>query len=137
MSFQSMIDTMSKLDRQTRSQYHLTLGQLIEVLESVGADTVVVFSDSGQHPKALMSYRGYYSDLCFDETTEPVTAKSLLTICEDALDEPFQGYKGGDFLMDASTPLWVSSYGSASSRAIVDYTRNEGVLVLDVKRLEP
>lgn len=35
------------------------------------------------------------------------------------MGQVFQGYKGGDYVMGALTPLWVSTYGNSSGTKIM------------------
>ena len=145
---QLTLDAVADMGRITRSNYHLTLGQLIAFLDNMKArgrgGQAVVFSDCHSlHPCTVESYRGYYSDLAFTTSRtidKCVTVTSLLKVVKAALDQKFTGYKGGEFIMDHTTPLWRSDYGKASDNAIVgiDYemTALGGAVVLQIKRLD-
>ncbi len=135
---QAMIDAISAEDRQTRAQYQLTLGKLIKSLESSNQNATVLCSN-GISPGTPYSYRGYYSDLAF-ELNDPVEVDlrvgDFLTTCRKILDTTLEGYKGGDFVMDADTPLWLSAWGDTSKVAIMDIVRkNDGTVLLIVKSL--
>lgn len=109
----AMLNMITKTADQERSKYHLTLGQLISALEAAPANHRVVFDDNQTCPGLLHSYRGYYSDLAFEPADAPfVTASELLVDAKDALGKTFEGYKGGDFTMTETTPLWRAFYGS-------------------------
>jgi hypothetical protein len=43
-----------------------------------------------------------------------------LKLCEEADGKTFTGYKGGDYHMDRSTPVWVANHNESGSTAIVD-----------------
>jgi hypothetical protein len=45
---------------------------------------------------------------------EKPTAADLLASLKLAQGKYFIGYKGGDFTMDKTTPVWVANYGSSS-----------------------
>jgi hypothetical protein len=123
MDMQKLVDAMNAAGRSTRSDYHLTLGELIAALRDMPEDLRVDCGDvDGEHPGRATSYRGYYSDLAFMPTKDATTAGELLKICEATLGTTLEGYKGGDFLMDANTPLWISEYGSSSGRAVIGIT---------------
>lgn len=122
MNLQEMLDMMSAMEREIRSGYHLTLGGLIQTLENVPPEILVSFDWNDQSPRSLESYRGYYSDLAFEWGNHPITAGQVLTLCRYVLGMTLTGYKGGEFLMDATTPLWASEYGERSGLAIVDIT---------------
>ena len=36
-----------------------------------------------------------------------------------AMGAEFEGYKGGEYIMGANTPLWISEYGEASGTRIM------------------
>ena len=102
-----------------RSQYHLTLGELMDELKNKNPLAVVKFDHNVESPWKAMSYRGYYSDLAFDTSDTPMTVAALLELCEDAYEKEFIGYKGGEFIVTGDTPLWVASY-ACTGRAIIN-----------------
>ena len=57
------------------------------------------------------SYRGYYSDLAFEKDDGLRSVKELLDSCKSCMGQVFEGYKGGDFVMGALTPVWIAEYG--------------------------
>lgn len=120
MDIQKMIDGMNKLSRDTRSSYHLTLGELISHLEGY-SNWVLLEPGIGM----LHSYRGHYTDLAFEES-EPITVEVALGKLKSVLGTEQDGYKGGSFLMDDMTPLWISNYGDASGVAVMglEYSQN-------------
>lgn len=119
MDIQKLFDAISAASRDTRKEYHLTLGSLIEALEAAPADAVVCFSDQPEaSPCEPHSYRGYYADLAFEHGPIRKVAE-VLAEARGALGESFEGYKGGDFTMGEDTPLWRSSYGHNSGVALI------------------
>jgi len=106
MNMQAMMDGMSAQWQKERAESQMTLGDLIAKLETLPADTQVA------NLRDPDSYRGYYSDLYFEcaEGTRP--ASELLAECKGAMGKVFTGYKGGDYMMGAVTPLWIATYGS-------------------------
>lgn len=132
MDFQKLFDAMSDESRRDRSKYHLTLGGLISFLEGVDASFPV--KDSlGRSVGGMDSYRGYYADLAVG--FDPQTAGELLETAKDAIGTTFQGYKGGDFLMNSDAPLWVAAYGYCGP-AVIDAAVVDGTVVLTTKDLE-
>lgn len=101
----------------------LNLGQLICKLKKCKSDAKVRFDFGGFVPDGLDSYRGYYNQLAlgFCEDKE-VTVAELLLEARATLGKSFSGYKGGDYVMDHGTSLWVSNYGQAHDTAIVGVT---------------
>ncbi len=136
---QAMVDAIGAEGRRTRAQYQLTLGRLIEYLER-SSQNALVECTNGIVPGRPYSYRGYYSDLAFeldDPTEVKLTVGTFLDTCREVLDTTLEGYKGGDFVMDAKTPLWLSAWGDTSCIAIMDATRkNDDTVLLIVKSLE-
>jgi len=107
---QAMVDGMNAQWQKERATSQMTLGKLIAMLESMPADKEI-FGLSNPH-----SYRGYYCDLAFERQAGEVKAGDLLTECRAAMGKVFEGYKGGDFIMGESTPVWVAQYGDCGKR---------------------
>ena len=116
-----------------RSKYHLTLGKLISALAAMPDDAVVRF-DHGASPGVLDSYREYYSDLAFESMGKPVTVDSLLVYARAALGCEYRGYKGGDYMMTQTTPLWNAEYGDCGL-AIIGCHVDGDALILETKQL--
>lgn len=112
MDIQAYVDGMSAKWQRERSETQMTLGKLISALEAIPADTAIAGMDSPH------SYRGYYSDLAFEPVEGSVKASALLAQCQAAMGQVFEGYKGGDFVMGALTPVWVSEYGRLGKRLL-------------------
>ena len=78
------------------------------------------------------------------DTTLPkdVKVKHLLQMLKSIIGKTMTGYKGGNFLIGKSTPLWVSKYGGSKgyrtnknydSQAIVDVEKKEEKAILKTK----
>ena len=131
----NLFETVSDSNRQTRSQYHLTLGKLIEYLSRYRDDKKVKL-DIGGTLGEENSYRGYYSDLAFSQDYDlKMTAGNLLKRCKEILDSEYIGYKGGEYIMDYHTPLWISDYGDADDIAIIGLYHNDGICYLHTKKI--
>ena len=135
MDLQALVDRVGEIGRLARSDYHLCLGALIEKLSKAPSYYLVVFGD-GSFPLSVHSYRGYYSDLAFDCSDREITVADFLKIATDALGKTFQGYKGGDFVMSESTPLWASEWGVSSGLAIVAAEIVGGKVILLTKQID-
>ena len=120
---QDLVNGMNARMQQERASQQLTLGQFIAALKELPPAAMV--SGLGD----LMSYRGYYCDLAFDPETREETVAALLARCQDAMGRTFEGYKGGDFLMGETTPLWVAPYGSSGERVMGLRVEGERVMV--------
>ena len=85
-----------------------TLGDLIKRLEEEDPNRMVQLGFARPH-----SYRGFYDELAF-EPKENVTIGDMLEAARSALGKTFTGYKGGDYVMEEFTYVWLSYYGSHS-----------------------
>ena len=113
MSIHALLDGMNAQWQRERAETQMTLGKLITALEAIPEGAEVANLNHAH------SYRGYYSDLAFerDEGTRP--ASELLAECKAAMGQVFCGYKGGDYVMGALTPIWVATYGCLGLKLMV------------------
>lgn len=136
MSMQSFFNAISDAAKNTRSNYHLTLGELISALEKVDPNLRAVDRDTAKGVCNPHSYRGYYSDLSLEPSDEIKTVKHLLDELNSVFGHTLTGYKGGEFLMDDDTPLWISHYASSSNKAIIAVEIQRDVLYLITKDIK-
>ena len=139
--FQELMDSISDADRKMRSQYHMTLGELADICLDFNPIGFVVTDMKGINPSLeVNSYRGYYCDLAIATNTAGVElclTRDLGVLLNLTIDKTLTGYKGGDFLMDKDTPLWLSDYGEYTGLAIMDASEDyEGDLMLKVKKIQ-
>ena len=113
MNIQALVDGMSAQWQRERAATQLTLGALISALEAMPGGTQVANLHSPD------SYRGYYDDLYFKRGAGTRPACELLTDCKGAMGQVFTGYKGGDYVMGALTPLWISTHGKSSGTKLL------------------
>jgi hypothetical protein len=85
------------------SQY--TLRALIDELCEHDPDQPVKHGFGKPH-----SYRGYYDELAFEPVAD-TTVGAMLEAAREADCTEYQGYKGGDYIMDSGTPVWLAHYG--------------------------
>jgi hypothetical protein len=133
MDIQKLFDAMSNVSRLTRSGYHLTLGEAIELLKALDPEAPIRTED-GLGVGNVCSYRGYYSDLGFKPVPRKTSVIEVLSDLEAALDQTFEGYKGGDFRIGPETPLWLSPYGDASGDAVMGIVLEDGATKLLIRR---
>jgi len=119
MSLQALVDGMSAQWMKKRAETQMTLGDMIARLEALPGGVMVPLSNPH-------SYRGYYSDLSFEQT-ETVAAKHLLEKCNAAMGKCFHGWKGGDHYMHADVPVWVAERGSCGLKLMA--INDDGSLV--------
>ena len=120
---QAMVDGMSAAWQKERSGTQVTLGGLIKTLESVDGERKIIGLGGP------ISYRGYYCDLAFEPTDEVVTVAKALTLARTCMGRVFTGYKGGDYMMGESTPIWSARYSDCGLR-IMGLTLNAEPITL-------
>jgi hypothetical protein len=119
MNMQALINGLRQQWQRERANSQLTLGGLITALEAMPRGAQVAnLRDPG-------SYRGYYEDLYFEQQFGTRPASELLADCKEAMGKVFIGYKGGEFVMGESTPLWVATYGRCGERLLVVHAGGE------------
>lgn len=114
----------------------LTLGKLINALERAPQDTPVVFDFCHFAPSNFSCYRGYYDQLALSYAPAHIlnhpTVAILLESAKKADGESYTGWKGGEYRMNRSTPIWVAEdYGDYSQTAIIDTREENGYFVLE------
>ena len=119
MNIQALVDGMSAQWQRERAETQMTLGKTIGALEAMPEGAEVANLNSAH------SYRGYYSDLAFEQEEGTRPAADLLVECKAAMGQVFCGYKGGDFVMGALTPVWVASYGCCGQKLMALYVGGE------------
>lgn len=115
MHIQELFYLMMKQCQRERAKSQMTLGKLITVLEAM-PEGALVANLCDPH-----SYRGYYIDLAFEHEKGQRLAVELLNECKEAIGKVFNGYKGGDFIMDESTPIWIAWYGCSGVKLMALY----------------
>lgn len=132
MTIQEMVDKAIEDKRKLRMQNtsQLTLGELIRAIEEAGTkddkgeDKDIRYDFGYMRPTHLDSWRGSYAELAlgykeeWNDRNNP-TAEDILQDCKNAIGKTFEGYKGGEFIMDKNTPIWVDNYGCASDTAVI------------------
>lgn len=106
---------------------HLTVNELINALKLFPEEMEVYYDFCGFMPTLdFRSYRGIYEDLAMGYIKEKdgYRAKALTVKClrqglDQVIGREFTGYKGGDFIMEGHTKVWVSGYGESDNTAIV------------------
>lgn len=137
------VEEMKQIIRDNRRKQfsqssQLSLGELIKKLEAIKdekKDTedekTVVYDFENSFPTRLDSWRGSYDELAlgFDlygyntkqdpKSKQPKLSK-LIEHLKSAVDKEYGGWKGGDFMMDENTPLWVNNPGNYTTTMIID-----------------
>ena len=97
-----------------------TLGQFADALRALTDGDNIRFDFGYMAPTEPHSYRGFYDHLAFGyELSHDVTVGRVYSWALAAFGEVYTGYKGGEYVMNVGTPLWVANYSEAPSTAIV------------------
>jgi hypothetical protein len=146
-----------RLQRLNNSD-QLTLGELMLKLEALlpnqeaiakkyGQEANVVFDFEYAIPTGLGSWRGSYDELAINfnfrgyeyfggKKPEEMSLSKFIKILKDTLGKEFTGWKGGEFVMGKTTPLWVANDGNSGNTAVIDVLDNEYEVVLVTGRRE-
>lgn len=129
----------------------MTLGELIEALESTykvplpdyfnstpEKERQIYYDWCDLRPSAtLHSYRGYYDHLAAGiEADRSIYVAEFLKGCREAMGHTFTGYKGGEYTMDAKTPVWVADYSKCPGFGIVGVTCDGYSVTLKTERFK-
>jgi hypothetical protein len=131
MGLQEYVNKSIQLAREERMRNsdQLTLGELIERITKIKEkykeekdEPIVKYDFEYLFPTELMSWRGSYAELAlnFETTGKYMSVSAFLKMLQDAVGATFEGYKGGDFVMNENTPIWVANYGNSGNTAIID-----------------
>lgn len=132
MDLQTYLNNAVNSMRQQRmaESDQLTLGKLIEEIEAIvkkgykchdDSEPTVQYDFEYLFPTEIDSWRGSYNELALNYKTDgnELTVSEFLTLLKSAVGKEFTGYKGGEFVMDENTPVWVANYGNSGNTAIV------------------
>lgn len=94
----------------------MNMGELIAALEKVPATEKLTLNGAGLGD--IGSYRGYYDEVALEPDGKVGTVGEALQRLRLALGSTMTGYKGGDYVIQSSTPVWVSHYGECSGQYV-------------------
>ena len=142
MDIQAIWDAINSAAARTRSDYHLTLGELTEFIKEHNYD-VAVYALLPDGTRASLgeehSYRGHYEDLSFtpcENSDEHSNVASVREMCERAASQTYEGYKGGDYEYDDKTPLWLADEGCSGLAMIgIAYDMSAHEIIITTKRV--
>jgi len=104
----------------------MTLGEMIAALKRKDPERDVTFGFDYCRPSCVHSYRGYYEDLAIGyKRLEPCTVATFLKMLEDVEGQTLTGWKGGDYVMDADTTVWMANPGDSCGMAVVDVVETQ------------
>ena len=139
------VNKMRQESFKTSSQ--LSLGEIILKLEGIkNTKLPVLFDIKKYHPTGIDSWRGSYNELAleYDNKGKPMILADFLKVLKDTIGKTITGYKGGDFLMGKTTPVWVANYGEVSGfrkdeykdTAIIDVVEQKSAVIIKTKAID-
>ena len=116
------------------------MGELILKCEAIAAKDYkrsggeapwVEFDFCGARPVGMDSWRGIYAELAINFEFDGYThLPDFIKMLKEANGATFTGYKGGEFTMSRSTPVWVANYGKSGATAVIDVVDNGYQVIL-------
>lgn len=111
MDIQNFVNFMNN-QAKIESGREYNLGNFIEDLRKYKNEFLLVEFDDGSIPTEFDSWRGSYCELSLGYTKkEQCYSSDLFRKAFNANGSIFEGYKGGEFLMDLTTPIHQANYG--------------------------
>lgn len=142
MDFQKYVDEMMKSARakSLAESDQLTVGEIIAKLEPIienqkkrmadgkREEATVVYDFEYLFPTRIDSWRGIYAELALNfvdndrggSNEKEMTVTEFLEMMKSVIGKEFTGYKGGEYTMSESTPVWVANYGNSGNTAVID-----------------
>lgn len=114
----------------------LSLGEIKEQLKQFNSYRVVRFVGTEYSPDETSSYRGSYDELAISYTDSEITVSEFIKMLKKALTQNYTGYKGGEYTMWDTTPVWVArDCSDYSQMAIVSvFLSEDGFVYLGTRR---
>lgn len=110
----------------------LALGELIDLLKGEAQSDEVRFDFGLLIPRKVASYRGYYEQLALgydQDWQKSVTVADLLAELGGAVGRDYGGWKGGEYTMGRTTPVWAANSGESPGTGIVGVRRDTYVIL--------
>ncbi|GAB3937263.1 hypothetical protein [Larkinella terrae] len=141
------VQVMQQAKTQRRAKFsrsgQLSLGDIIDRIEPLIAnqpDVIELYKEEATvrydfgylFPTEIDSWRGSYDELALNYTEEgkETAITAFLELLKSAVGKTFEGYKGGDYVMNENTPVWVANYGNSGNTAIIDVLNQEHTVIL-------
>lgn len=119
----------------------MTINEILKALKKINDDAPVFVADtlSVELTGEVMSWRGDYDCLAlgyclYGDSKEFITVGKLKSILQNSLGETFMGYKGGEFVMEKNTPVYLDNYGFATGHYIARVSAFNNVCYLEIEK---
>lgn len=153
MDLQSILTNAVQQGRAERfkASNQMTLGEMIIKLEAIieamkikekdrpeYQDPEVQFDFEYLRPTGLSSWRGSYAELAieFDSQGKWIKASEFLAMLKEAVGKEYTGWKGGEFVMGRSTPMWVANPGNSGNTGVYNISCNGYSVIIETGHCE-
>jgi hypothetical protein len=152
MSTQEYIDSLMKAPREAtlKNSGQMRLGGLIDKLklmidkrkDSTEEEPEIRYDFEYLFPMSFSSWRGIYAELALDFYSsdygahQPLKLTEFYNMCLETVGKQFTGYKGGEYIMSRSTPIWIANHGNSGSTALIDVLDEDYQIILITGRRE-
>lgn len=103
----------------------MTINEILKALKDVNDDAPVFVSGtlSVELTGEVMSWRGDYDCLAlgyclYGDSNDSITVGKLKSLLQNSIGKTFMGYKGGEFVMEKDTLVYLDNYGFATGHYI-------------------
>lgn len=114
----------------------MCLGEVINALSAFTAASLVGFDFAGMSVDTYCSYRGYYEDLCLIPCRGFKRVDEVLRLLKEADGDVVEGWKGGSYEINSSSPVWVSFEGCNSGTIITGVYEAFGFIMLRTRQAQ-
>lgn len=148
MDLQTTITNMLAARRAEamKTSPQFTLGEIILKMEMVkNKNLPVVFDIKEYYPTGIGSWRGSYDELALKYAEKAggwLSVTEAIVLLKEMIGRTLEGYKGGDYLMGKTTPVWVANRGETYGfreedyTAVVDVLETEDEVIIKTEAIE-
>lgn len=99
----------------------LTVIQLINEIKKLKRDTAIRYDFGYFSPVGFHSYRGFYEDVAigFEYRQDNLMAMDFLKQLKNMLGKEIHGWKGGTYIVEPDSYLWVSKDASEANGTVI------------------
>ena len=119
----------------------MTINEILKALKSVNNDTPVFVVDtlSVELTGEVMSWRGDYNCLAlgyclYGDSNAFINVGKLKSILQNSIGKTFIGYKGGEFVMEKNTPVYLDNYGFSTGHYIARVSVSNNTCYLGIEK---
>ena len=125
-------EVLSRSDQLTLGELILKLEPIVKKQKDRQDEASIKYDFEYLFPTGLDSWRGSYEELALNYETEGkyMSVTAFYNMLTETVGKTFHGYKGGEYVMNKHTPIWVANYGNSGNTAVVDVVDNDYEVIL-------